>query len=50
MFAPKPRKGMPPVKLDREDFAARFRAQFKGHAFDALAAELDRVTEAAWEE
>jgi multimeric flavodoxin WrbA len=50
MFAPKPRKGMPPVKLDRDDFAARFRAQFKGHAFDALGAELDRITEAAWEE
>ncbi|WP_218013830.1 flavodoxin family protein [Rubellimicrobium rubrum] len=50
MFAPKPRKGMPPVKLDRDGFAARFRAQFKGHAFDALQPEMDRITEAAWQE
>lgn len=50
MFEPKPRHEMPPRKLDRAAFAARFRAQFAGEAFGALAPELDRLTEAAWQE
>ena len=50
MFGPKPRKEMPPRKLDRAAFEARFRAQFPGDAFAGLQAELDRVAEAAWTE
>jgi multimeric flavodoxin WrbA len=50
MFGPKPRKGMPDPQLDRETFVARFTSQFPGGSFDALATELDRVAEAAWQE
>ena len=50
MFGPKPRKEMPPRKLDRAAFSARFRAQFPGDAFAPLQAELDRITDADWAE
>jgi multimeric flavodoxin WrbA len=50
MFGPKPRKEMPPRKLDHGAFSARFKAQFPGDAFGPLQAELDRITEAAWQE
>ena len=50
MFGPKPRKEMPPRKLDRAAFVARFRAQFPGQSFDAIQPELDRISEAAWQE
>ncbi len=50
MLGPRVRKEMPPRKLDREAFAARFRGQFAGESFDALGPELDRITEAAWQE
>jgi multimeric flavodoxin WrbA len=50
MFGPKPRKEMPPRKLDHDAFAARFKGQFPGDAFGPLQAELDRIAEAAWQE
>jgi multimeric flavodoxin WrbA len=46
---PAPRKGMPSPRLDEQEFKRRFRAQFPDPAFDALAAELDKIAEAAWD-
>ncbi len=42
------RKGMPSVQLTREQFVERFRARFYDPAFDALAAELDKIVAIAW--
>ena len=47
--APEPRKGSPSPRLEENEFKQRFRAQFKDPAFDILAAELEKITEAAWE-
>jgi multimeric flavodoxin WrbA len=47
--APAPRKGMPEVRLDEAEFRRRFRSQFPDPAFDPLQAELDRITDAAWD-
>jgi hypothetical protein len=47
--APAPRKGSASPRLDEEEFKRRFLAQFPDPAFDALAAELDRVADAAWD-
>ena len=49
LTAPEPRKGMPSPRLDEAEFKARFRAQFIDPAFDPLGAELDRITDAAWD-
>ncbi|MBR0776550.1 flavodoxin family protein [Bradyrhizobium diazoefficiens] len=49
MTEPDVRKGMPPVKLSREEFASRYRAQFVDPAFAPLAAELDAILSAAWD-
>ncbi|UWU89920.1 flavodoxin family protein [Bradyrhizobium sp. CB1015] len=43
------RKGMPPVKLSREEFERRYRRQFVDPAFAPLGRELDAITAAAWD-
>lgn len=43
------RKGMPPVKLSREEFERRYKEQFVDPAFAALQRELDAITAAAWD-
>lgn len=43
------RRGMPDVQLSRDQFEARLRARFYDPAFDGLAAEIDRIVEAAWD-
>jgi multimeric flavodoxin WrbA len=47
--ASEPRKGMPSPRLGEDEFKRRFRNQFQDPKFDALKAELDRVTQAAWD-
>ncbi|SDI17062.1 Multimeric flavodoxin WrbA [Bradyrhizobium sp. Rc2d] len=43
------RKGMPPVRLSREEFERRYRSQFVDPAFAPLQRELDAVVGAAWD-
>lgn len=43
------RKGMPPVRLSRDEFERRFRARFSDPAFAPLQNELKAVTAAAWD-
>ena len=43
------RKGMPPVKLSREEFERRYKSQFVDPAFTPLQRELDAITAAAWD-
>lgn len=43
------RKDMPPVKLAHDEFVARYRNLFADPAFDPLQAEVQRITEAAWD-
>src|ERR1700716_2195060 len=43
------RKGMPPVKLPREEFEKRYRSRFADPAFKPLQRELDAVIAAAWD-
>ncbi|MBH5386936.1 flavodoxin family protein [Bradyrhizobium diversitatis] len=43
------RKGMPPVKLSREEFERRYKVQFVDPAFAPLQRELDTITAAAWD-
>src|SRR4051812_21349121 len=49
MASPDIRKGMPPVKLGREEFERRFKSRFVDPAFDPLEQELQKITDAAWE-
>lgn len=43
------RKGMPPVKLSREEFERRYKEQFVDPAFAPLQRELDVIAAAAWD-
>ena len=43
------RKGMPPVKLPREEFEKRYRSRFVDPAFRPLQRELDAIIAAAWD-
>lgn len=43
------RKGMPPVKLSREEFERRYKSQFVDPAFAPLQRELDAIVGAAWD-
>ncbi|MEY9885781.1 flavodoxin family protein [Bradyrhizobium sp. USDA 329] len=43
------RKGMPPVKLSREEFERRYKEQFVDPAFAPLQRERDAITAAAWD-
>src|SRR5256885_16758604 len=49
MASPDVRKGMPPVKLVREEFEQRFKSRFVDPAFDPLEEEVQKITAAAWE-
>lgn len=49
MTEPDVRKGMPPVKLPREEFERRYRSQFVDPAFAPLQRELDGIVGAAWD-
>ena len=49
MADPDVRKGMPPVKLSREEFESRYKSQFVDPAFAPLADELDAIVGAAWD-
>jgi multimeric flavodoxin WrbA len=43
------RKDMPPVQLDRDEFARRYRNLFDDPAFEPLQAEVQKITDAAWD-
>ncbi|WGD49185.1 flavodoxin family protein [Bradyrhizobium sp. CB1650] len=49
MPEPDVRKGMPPVKLSRDEFESRYRRQFIDPAFAPLQQELDAIIAAAWD-
>ena len=44
-----PRKGMPDPQLSETEFRKRFRDRFQDPAFEPLAAEVDKITAAAWD-
>lgn len=44
-----PRKGMPIPRLSPEEFRERFLTQFRDPAFAPLAAELEKITDVAWD-
>jgi len=43
------RKGMPPVRLSRQEFELRYKSQFVDPAFAPLQRELDAIVGAAWD-
>ena len=43
------RKGMPPVKLSREEFERRYRRRFVDPVFESVERELAVVIDAAWD-
>jgi len=43
MAEPDVRKGMPPVKLPRDEFEKRYRSRFVDPAFQPLQRELDAI-------
>jgi hypothetical protein len=43
------RKGMPPVKLSRQEFGKRYRGRFIDPVFRPLTRELDAIVAAAWD-
>jgi len=49
MMEPEVRKGMPAVKLSREQFEKRHRSRFIDPAFRPLGRELDAIIAAAWD-
>lgn len=49
MAEPLVRKGMPSVKLDRDEFERRYRDRFKDPVFSSLSRELDAIIAAAWD-
>jgi multimeric flavodoxin WrbA len=49
MREPDVRKGMPPVKLSRDEFEKRYRRRFIDPAFESLGKEIDAIIAAAWE-
>src|SRR5882762_51172 len=49
MTDPDIRKGMPPVKLSREQFETRYRGRFVDPVFWPLERELDAIVAAAWD-
>jgi multimeric flavodoxin WrbA len=44
-----PRKGMPSPRLDEHEFRARYRELFYDPAFEPLSAEVEKITDAAWD-
>jgi multimeric flavodoxin WrbA len=49
MPEPDIRKGMPPVKLSREEFEQRYRSRFADPVFREIGREVDAVIAAAWD-
>jgi hypothetical protein len=49
MAEPDIRKGMPPVKLSREEFEKRYRSRFSDPTFRPLERELSAIIAAAWD-
>jgi multimeric flavodoxin WrbA len=49
MAKPNVRKGMPDVKLSKEEFSRRARERFYDPSFDAVAPEIDKIIEIAWQ-
>jgi hypothetical protein len=49
MPSPDVRKGMPPVDLTKEEFAARMRRRFDDPIFEKLGPEIEKVVDAAWD-
>jgi len=49
MAEPDVRKGMPPVKLSREEFERRYKSRFADPAFAPLQRELHGIIAAAWD-
>jgi len=49
MAEPDVRKGMPPVKLARDEFERRYRSRFIDPAFAPLQEQLDAIVAAAWD-
>jgi len=49
MTKPDVRKGMPPVKLSRDEFEKRYRRRFIDPAFQPLGKEIDAIIAAAWD-
>src|SRR5258708_26809728 len=49
MTEPDIRKGMPTVKLSREEFGRRYRGRFADPVFASLQRELDAIIAAAWD-
>ena len=47
--ATKPRKGMPSPQLAKDEFKRRYGDQFVDPAFRAVQAELDKITDIAWD-
>src|ERR1043165_5341891 len=43
------RKGMPPVKLPRDEFEKRYRSRYRDPVFQSLQKELDAIVAAAWD-
>ena len=49
MAEPLVRKGMPPVRLSRDEFERRYRDRFHDPAFSPLEREIDAIIAAAWD-
>ena len=49
MASPDIRKGMPPVKLTRDEFEKRYRSRYRDPVFQPLQKELDAIVTAAWD-
>jgi multimeric flavodoxin WrbA len=49
MSAPNVRKGMPPVKLSRQEFERRYRSRFADPVFDSISPHLDAIIAGAWD-
>jgi len=49
MTEPDVRKGMPPVKLSRQEFESRYKSRFVDPIFASLKPEIDASIGAAWD-
>jgi multimeric flavodoxin WrbA len=49
MPSPDVRKGMPPVDLTKDEFAARMRQRFDDPIFEKFGPEIEKIVDAAWD-
>jgi multimeric flavodoxin WrbA len=49
LHVPEPREGMPSPRLEEGEFKRRYREQFRDPNFGPLAAEIERIADAAWD-